>query len=61
MKGDLDRAFADYDQAIRLDPHDATAYNGRGNVYQAKQDYRARARRLQSGDRARSRLRLRLQ
>ena len=29
-KGDLDRAIADYDEAIRLDPKEAIAYNNRG-------------------------------
>jgi tetratricopeptide (TPR) repeat protein len=40
-KSDYDRAIADFDQAIRLDPNDAfaTAYNSRGNAYNAKGDY----------------------
>jgi tetratricopeptide (TPR) repeat protein len=38
-KGDLDSAIADYDQAIALDPKDAIAYNGRGNVYYDRKDY----------------------
>ena len=37
-KGDLDRAIADYDQAIRLDPKDATTYFDRGLVKRAKGD-----------------------
>src|SRR5580700_8696172 len=37
--GDNDRAYDDYDQAIRLNPKDANAYTGRGNVYNAKGDY----------------------
>ncbi|HUY36304.1 MAG TPA: tetratricopeptide repeat protein [Pirellulales bacterium] len=28
-KGDLDKALADYDEAIRIDPKDALAYNNR--------------------------------
>jgi tetratricopeptide (TPR) repeat protein len=36
LKGDLDPAFADFEQAIRLDPNDAVAFNGRGLVYQAR-------------------------
>ena len=32
-KGDLDRALADYDEAIRLDPKLALAYYNRGNAY----------------------------
>jgi lipoprotein NlpI len=41
-EGDYDHALADYDQAIRLDPNNATAYNNRGNAYQ-KMDYNERA------------------
>jgi tetratricopeptide (TPR) repeat protein len=37
-KGDNDRAIADYDAAIRLDPKDAHAYNNRGIAYRAKGD-----------------------
>ena len=36
---DYDRAIADYDQAIRLDPKLTLAYNGRGIVYYDKKDY----------------------
>ena len=32
-KGDYDRAIADYTEAIRLKPHHAIAYCGRGAVY----------------------------
>jgi Flp pilus assembly protein TadD len=35
-KGDLDKALADYSEAIRLDPANATAYQRRGVVYQKK-------------------------
>ncbi len=38
LKGDLDRAFAYLDQAIRLDPNDAPAYANRGMIYQARDD-----------------------
>jgi tetratricopeptide (TPR) repeat protein len=37
-KGDNDRAIADYDQAIRLDPKLRSAYYNRGTAYQAKGD-----------------------
>jgi lipoprotein NlpI len=35
---DLDRAIADLDQAIRLDPKDAGAYGNRGDAWRAKGD-----------------------
>ena len=35
---DLDRAIADYDEAIRLHPAYAPAFNNRGNAHQAKGD-----------------------
>jgi tetratricopeptide (TPR) repeat protein len=40
-KGDYDRAIADYDEAIRLDPKYALGYNyyNRGNAYNRKGDY----------------------
>ncbi len=38
-KGDNDRAIADHNKAIELDPKYAGAYNGRGRAYAAKQDY----------------------
>ena len=38
-KGDHDRAIADYDEAIRLDPKDAVAYSNRGIAYKDKGDY----------------------
>ena len=38
-KGDQDRAIADYDQAIRLDPGLAHAYANRGSAYTDKMDY----------------------
>ena len=37
-KGDLDRALADYNKALRLDPKLALAYAGRGNAYAKKGD-----------------------
>ena len=38
-KEDYDRAIADYDKALELDPKDATAYNNRGFTYDKKGDY----------------------
>ena len=38
-KGDLDRAIADFSEAIRLDPKDAHAYNNRGSAYENKGDH----------------------
>jgi tetratricopeptide (TPR) repeat protein len=38
-KGDYDRAFTDYDQAIRLNPQYALAYHGRANAWRHKGDY----------------------
>src|SRR5271170_3306736 len=35
---DYDRAIADYDQAITLDPQNAAPYNNRGNAYRNKRD-----------------------
>ena len=46
MKGDHyvrlhqdDRAIADYDEALRLNPKDHDALNGRANAYTDKNDY----------------------
>jgi len=36
IKGDFDRAIADYDKAIKLNPKDADVYYNRGNAYQRK-------------------------
>jgi lipoprotein NlpI len=38
-KGDLDRAIADYDEAIRLNPKDKDAFGLRANAYKAKGDF----------------------
>ena len=38
-KGDYDRAIADYDQVIRLDPKHALAYSYRGSAYRHKGEY----------------------
>jgi tetratricopeptide (TPR) repeat protein len=38
IKGQLDRAIADYTQAIRLDPEYAEAYHNRGLAYAARGD-----------------------
>src|ERR1700693_1912285 len=35
---DVDRAFDDYSEAIRLDPKNTTAYTGRGGLYLRKGD-----------------------
>jgi tetratricopeptide (TPR) repeat protein len=35
-KGDHDRAIADHDQAIKLDPKNAYAFNNRGTAYRAQ-------------------------
>jgi tetratricopeptide (TPR) repeat protein len=37
--GDYDKALADFNQAIQLDPTYVFAYNNRGNVYLHKGDY----------------------
>lgn len=37
--GETDRALADYDKAIELDPNYAAAYDKRGSAYAAKGDY----------------------
>ena len=37
-KGDIDRAIADYDETIRLDPKNANAHNNRGMAWRAKGD-----------------------
>jgi len=38
-KGDIDRAIAKLDRAIKLDPDDASAYFDRGAAYRHKGDY----------------------
>jgi tetratricopeptide (TPR) repeat protein len=39
LKGDVDRAIADYTKAIVLNPNYAPAYNSRGRAYASKGDY----------------------
>jgi tetratricopeptide (TPR) repeat protein len=39
LKGEVDRAIADYTKAIVSDPNYAPAYNGRGRTYVSKGDY----------------------
>jgi tetratricopeptide (TPR) repeat protein len=39
LKHDYDRAIADHDQAIKIDPKNPVAYNNRGSAYAAKYDY----------------------
>ena len=34
--GDVDRAIADYDEAIHLNPRAADAFNNRGNAFRAR-------------------------
>ncbi len=40
-RGDLDRAIADYNQAIRLDPKDTKAYYNRGIAWEKKRSLQA--------------------
>ena len=39
MEGELDRALADYDEAVRLDPGDFYASRFRGDTHLAKGEY----------------------
>jgi tetratricopeptide (TPR) repeat protein len=39
LKGDVDRAIADYNKAIEFNPSYAPAYNSRGRAYTSKGDY----------------------
>jgi tetratricopeptide (TPR) repeat protein len=39
LKGDVDRAIADYTKAIELNPNYAPSYNSRGRAYTSKGDY----------------------
>ena len=39
MKGQFDRAIADFDEAIRLDPKNADAFYNRGNAYAEQRQY----------------------
>ena len=39
LKKDYDKAIADYDEAIRLDPNCQTAYYNRGIVWEKKKDF----------------------
>ena len=56
-KGDLDRAIADYSEAIRLDPKFARAFQQSRHRLPRQGRQRARHRRLQRGDPARSEIR----
>src|SRR5262249_18456116 len=38
-KGDFDRALADYNESIRLDPRNAYAYDNRGDLYRENGEY----------------------
>ena len=39
IKKEYDKAIADHDQAIKIDPKNPAPYNNRGNAYVAKQDF----------------------
>jgi len=39
IKKEFDKALADHDEAIKIDPKNPAAYNNRGNAYMAKQDF----------------------
>lgn len=39
IQSDYDRAIADFNEAIRLDPKSADAFVGRGEVYRLQHDY----------------------
>jgi tetratricopeptide (TPR) repeat protein len=39
IKKDYEKAIADHDQAIKVDPKNPAPYNNRGNVYLAKNDF----------------------
>jgi len=39
VRGEYDKALADFDEAIRLDPKDATAFISRGVLWYAKHEY----------------------
>src|SRR5258708_6415309 len=39
IKGDYDRAIADFTEAIQINPHYAVDHNSRGNAYQIKGNY----------------------
>ena len=39
LKGDYDRAIADYGKTVELNPRDADAYGNRGKAYYLKGDY----------------------
>ncbi len=39
IKKEYDKAIADHDQAIKIDPKNPAPYNNRGNAYAAKQDF----------------------
>lgn len=39
LKGDYDRAIADYSEAVKLNPRDADAYGNRGKAHYLKGDY----------------------
>ncbi len=39
IKKEFDKAIADHDEAIKIDPKNWAAYNNRGNAYLGKRDY----------------------
>ena len=51
LKGDLDAALKDFNEAIKLSPNFVRAYVGRGQVYERRKRHGRRARRLPLGRR----------
>ncbi len=39
LKSEFERAIADHDQAIKVDPKNPLAYNNRGNAYDGKREF----------------------
>jgi tetratricopeptide (TPR) repeat protein len=39
LRGELDNAVADLNEAVRLDPRDPAAFNNRGSIWDAKKEY----------------------
>jgi len=60
-KGTHDRAIADFNKIIQIDPNYTLGYANRGWTYNLKGDFERRPRRLQSSAQARSEISLRHQ